>query len=262
MTYLLSFGISIFYHKGNVNRRYGRYLIFILYSVLTAAAHGLLIHNFPVLDAHDPVSKLCDLIVMGDHHNRLMKLAACSLNQSQYTGAGLTVQIACGSSASMIAGFVTRARAIAARCCCPPDRLFGILSSLSFRPSMVTTSSIYRRSTVSPSISTGRIMFHRHSKWEPDYNFWKIKPIFRRRKIVSCSSFITASSLSRTATLPDVGVSNPPIMCSSVDFPEPEVPTTATNSPSSTEKSTPSRARVRFAGSRNIFLNLLSAKQS
>src|SRR5699024_4561755 len=44
------------------------------------------------------------------------------------------------------------------------------------------------------------------------------KPILRRRKIVSCSSFIFDKSLSRTKTLP-------------------EVPTTATNSPSSTEKS-------------------------
>ena len=32
----------------------------------------------------------------------------------------------------------------------------------------------------------------------------------------------------------------------SVDLPLPEVPTTATNSPSSTEKFTPSRARVMF----------------
>ena len=62
--------------------------------------------------------------------------------------------------------------------------------------------------------------------------------------MVSCSSFIFASSLSRTKTLPEVGISSPPIMCSRVDFPEPDVPTTATNSPSSTDKVTPSRARV------------------
>ena len=39
-----------------------------------------------------------------------------------------------------------------------------------------------------------------------------IKPMLRRRKIVSCSSFIFDSSLSRTITLPEVGVSSPPIM--------------------------------------------------
>ena len=34
-----------------------------------------------------------------------------------------------GSSASTIAGLVIKARAIATRCCCPPDRLFGIFFS-------------------------------------------------------------------------------------------------------------------------------------
>ena len=36
--------------------------------------------------------------------------------------------------------------------------------------------------------------------------------MLRRRKMVSCSSFIFDSSLSRTMTLPEVGVSSPPIM--------------------------------------------------
>ena len=40
-----------------------------------------------------------------------------------------------GSSASTIAGLVIRARAIATRCCCPPERLFGIFFSLSSSPS-------------------------------------------------------------------------------------------------------------------------------
>ena len=40
-----------------------------------------------------------------------------------------------GSSASTIAGLVIRARAIATRCCWPPERLFGIFFSLSSSPS-------------------------------------------------------------------------------------------------------------------------------
>ena len=40
-----------------------------------------------------------------------------------------------GSSASTIAGLVIKARAIATRCCCPPERLFGIFFSLSSSPS-------------------------------------------------------------------------------------------------------------------------------
>ena len=68
--------------------------------------------------------------------------------------------------------------------------------------------------------------------------------IFRRRKIVRASSFRAESSRPSTVTVPEVGRSSPPSMCSSVDLPEPEVPTTATNSPFSTLRFTPSRART------------------
>lgn len=50
----------------------------------------------------------------------------------------------------------------------------------------------------------------------------------------------------RTLILPEVGVSNPPIMFSKVDLPLPEVPTMATNSPSSMDRVTPSNAFVMF----------------
>ncbi len=48
--------------------------------------------------------------------------------------------------------------------------------------------------------------------------------------------------LASTSTLPPVGRSSPPSICSRVDLPEPEVPTMATNSPFSTEKLMPSSA--------------------
>ena len=66
--------------------------------------------------------------------------------------------------------------------------------------------------------------------------------IFRRRKMVKASSFRAKMSLPSTVTAPEVGRSSPPSMWSSVDLPEPEVPTMATNSPCSTLRSTPSRA--------------------
>ena len=43
-------------------------------------------------------------------------------------------------------------------------------------------------------------------------------------------------------TLPEVGLSTPPSICRSVDFPLPEGPITETNSPFLTENDTPSRA--------------------
>ncbi len=61
-----------------------------------------------------------------------------------------------GSSAKTIAGFDTKARAMATRCCWPPERLLGILFSLSSSPSICTTSFINFLSTLFPSSSTGR----------------------------------------------------------------------------------------------------------
>ena len=52
--------------------------------------------------------------------------------------------------------------------------------------------------------------------------------------------------LAPTVTVPLVGGVQPTHQVEEVDLPEPEVPTTATNSPSSTVKFTPSRARVRL----------------
>src|SRR5688572_17188114 len=61
------------------------------------------------------------------------------------------------------------------------------------------------------------------------------------------ASFVWSSaqmSVPSTSTWPVVGVSTPPKMCSSVDLPEPEDPTMATNSPFSTLKLTSFRALI------------------
>src|SRR5215212_11726317 len=51
-------------------------------------------------------------------------------------------------------------------------------------------------------------------------------------------------SVPSTNTWPELGVSTPPRMCNSVDLPDPEGPTMATNSPFSTPKLTLSRALI------------------
>src|SRR5699024_10403853 len=56
------------------------------------------------------------------------------------------------------------------------------------------------------------------------------------------------------STFPPVGISSPPIIWRRVDFPLPLVPTTARNSPFSTEKLTPSRAFTRVSPFPYIFL--------
>src|SRR5262245_55345265 len=67
-----------------------------------------------------------------------------------------------------------------------------------------------------------------------------MRPICRRRKIASFVWSRAQMSMPSTSTWPELGVSTPPMMCSSVDLPEPEGPTMATNSPFSTLKLTPS----------------------
>src|SRR5207249_8248503 len=61
-----------------------------------------------------------------------------------------------------------------------------------------------------------------------------------------CSSDLSAMSPPSTKTLPAVGESRPAKMCRSVVLPEPDGPTIAKISPSSTAKETPWRATTWF----------------
>ena len=60
--------------------------------------------------------------------------------------------------------------------------------------------------------------------------------LFLNEETLPSSSLVVSTP--STSILPEVGLSSKPIMLSSVDFPEPELPTIRTNSPFSTEKST------------------------
>ena len=51
-------------------------------------------YDFAILDPHDAVGQLCDLVVVGDHHDGLVELRAGALEQAQHIGAGLAVQVA------------------------------------------------------------------------------------------------------------------------------------------------------------------------
>ena len=76
-----------------------------------------LLGNPAVLNTNNAVGKLGDLIVMSNHHNGLMEFLAGHFQKAQYIAAGSAVKVSVGSSARMIAGLETRARAIATRCC-------------------------------------------------------------------------------------------------------------------------------------------------
>jgi hypothetical protein len=71
---------------------------------------------------------------------------------------------------------------------------------------------------------------------------WKTKPVFARRVRVRCSSSSAEIPTPSMTTSPEVGRSRPPRRCSIVDFPEPDAPMIARNSPCSTARETPRSA--------------------
>jgi hypothetical protein len=86
--------------------------------------------------------------------------------------------------------------------------------------------------TFSTTVSVG-------SSWKN----WKMTPTVRPRQTAVRPSDMSARSWPATATRPAVARSMPVIMFMSVDLPQPDRPTTLMNSPASTWRSTPSRAR-------------------
>ena len=79
-------------------------MIFMLSFQMVKSCCGLICLDFSILNAHNPISKLGDLVVVGNHHKRLVELPAGALEQAQHIGAGLAVRLPVGSSARTMAG--------------------------------------------------------------------------------------------------------------------------------------------------------------
>ena len=92
-------------------------------------------------------------------------------------------------------------------------------------------------------------MLFRSVRSERRFENWKINPnfLFLNEEILSSSRVVV--SIPSMKILPLVGRSSKPIMLSSVDFPEPELPTIRTISPCSTDKVASSRALTLFSPS-------------
>ena len=80
-----------------------------------------LFHNLSIFNADNPICKTGYVVVVGNHHDSLPELRTGTLDKSQHLGWSCCQRLPVGSSASTIAGLVIRARAIATRCCCPPE---------------------------------------------------------------------------------------------------------------------------------------------
>jgi hypothetical protein len=149
-----------------------------------------------------------------------------------------------GSSASTIGGRLTSARAIATRCCWPPERRDGSEVSRPSRPT-AASSSRARASLSKPTRygSTGAITLSITVSAGSRLKRWKTKPT-RRRWAASSRRESPPSSLPATVTVPSSGRSSAPIRCSSVDLPEPDGPDTATAAPGAISSDTPSSAAI------------------
>src|SRR3954451_25483675 len=146
------------------------------------------------------------------------------------------------SSNNMTCGSIARARAMATRCCWPPDNRSGYSPNLSPSPTRSRISFAFacasfegRPSTVSCARHTLSIA-HLCGKRLKD---WKTMPTRRRTKFTpSVASFPVISWPSRNIR-PELGGSSRLMHRSSVDLPEPEGPITQTTSPLPISKSTP-----------------------
>ena len=133
-----------------------------------------------------------------------------------------------GSSISRISGSGTKARAMAARCCMPPESSRGRRSRKSHRPVRWSRASARSRPSAAENgrmISTGSRQFSITLRQGSRVGFWNTMP-------TRGSGARTTSSPMRTS--PAVAGSRPAMMRSRVVLPQPEGPTRLRNSPPAT----------------------------
>src|SRR5690606_21248708 len=179
----------------------------------------------------------------------------CSASSATMSWLRARSRAAVGSSTMSSPGSLTSARAMPTRCRSPPESCAGRLcarwpiptASRSGRGSKSRDlprrwASRWARRSWSAAVSAGMRL--------PD---WKTKPRFSLRNRASAPRprrpRRAPRSCPRTVTSPEVGAARAPETARSEDFPAPEGPITATNSPGWTSRSTRSRARTRPAPS-------------
>ena len=155
------------------------------------------------------------------------RASSCITSSTSLIISGSSAEV--GSSKSMIFGCIASARAIATRCCCPPESCAGYFSACSGMPtrssSCIASASAsafgMRRTFCGPSV-----MLLSTDRWGNRLNCWNTIPTSERMAFrLRTSSFISIPSITIR-----------PASCSSslfrqrmkVDFPEPDGPSTTT----------------------------------
>jgi hypothetical protein len=147
----------------------------------------------------------------------------------------------------MTFGSPTKARARTTRCFWPPDRFTALLFALSASSSWPSTASAraLRSRRPTPAIFSGSITLSRTVAFGVRKNCWKTNPKSRFRIRLSCRVDSAEASAPPTCSAPPSGSSSSASRCIRVDFPDPLLPTIATDSPASILSETPDRASKR-----------------
>ena len=160
-----------------------------------------------------------------------------------------------GSSARMSLGLATTARAMATRCCWPPESCCGkCFSRCEMAIRFIASFTRCFRSAGGMRIyRSGSSMFSYTLSSSIRLKLWNTKPIMPLRRSVRSFSVNLDTSVPLRKYFPDVGLSNKPKMLSNVVFPQPEGPIMATNSPSLISIFTSANAQVSTSSVRKIF---------
>ncbi len=136
-----------------------------------------------------------------------------------------------GSSANTTSGRVMSARAIATRCCWPPESCEGRSPRRLSSPTRAAISRTAERRGLRPSSRSGSAMFWATVSDGSRLKAWNTNPIRSRRRIVNPRSLRSARPVPPSATLPEVGRSSPAATFRNVLLPEPDGPMIAVKDP-------------------------------
>ncbi len=151
-----------------------------------------------------------------------------------------------GSSASRSRGRVAMARAMATRCCSPPDSSAGYRRSRPDTPVRSSASSTRVRTSPrrTPANSSGQATLLATVSDGTRLKAWNTKPTLCRRKSASALPGSVARSFPSRITRPASGASRPAIRLRSVVFPEPLGPISETNDPARISRLMPESATL------------------
>ena len=142
-----------------------------------------------------------------------------------------------GSSNSITLGFIASDRAMATRCCCPPESCAGYFPAWSATPTRSSNAIASRRASPGRSLRTftgPSVTFSSTVLWANRLNDWKTIPTSDRNRASLRPS--AASCRPSMAIVPESTVSSRLIVRHNVDLPDPDGPRTTTTWPGSTSR--------------------------